>query len=366
MSTTTSPISVRVNSFNRISECTDQTSTRWSMTAVQLIPVCEQTEVKVGIDNTGKPTTELQPTPEVYAVATDGRQLAITKLDGLATESQLCPASLLEPHKPRERKTLELNGQWKSSTVSLKDQNTREVSSQMVEGRFPPVESVLPDITSDYVSVTIDVEILRQLVSAINQTDKKDDSSKVITLLLSVDDEKEVCGPIGVVGNVGFGVIMPATTNQEKYIGVFQSHVNRFKDNLTANTPERQAQVLALLNPENESLQAAAGIKPASELPTATVTELDPEEWDHKSKYLAIRAAHAGIGDVCLFPIGSEYFVYAQDAEPVAKALGLPLSVEWEGSDHELQVTSFQQSDLVNYFNQLGKANLFIKVMQPL
>lgn len=353
----TSPITVRVNSFNRISECTDQTATRWSMTAVQLIPVCERTEVKVGIDNTGKPTTELQPIAEVYAVATDGRQLAITKVDGLAVDSQLCPAALLEPHKPRERKTLELNGQWKASTESLKDQNTREVLSKLVEGRFPPVESVLPDITSDYVSVTLDVEILRTLVSAINLADKKDDGSKLVTLLLPVDDDKEVCGPVAVLGNIGFGVIMPATTSHDQSIGRFQSHVNRFKENLTANTEERKQAVLRMLNPD---------LYPVAETTVEETAVEDAEELAHRAKFDAITAVQDECGEISLFPVGNEYHAFKADAYSVAKAIGVPFDFEWQGSDHELVVASFMQADLVNYLGKFGKAGLFIAVQKPL
>lgn len=359
-----SPISVRITPTIKLLQCTDQESSRYALSALQIVPILETEQVQLGIDSKGQPTTETQPANRVYAIACDSRSLAIVQQPGLAADIALLPAKLADPAKAKHVKTVSLNGQWQADTTSIKTQETASVTKPICEGRFPRVTDVIP--RSDYSSIVIrlDAKILANLAAALTN-----DESKGIDLIIptTTKDGRVVFSedPVAVQGANGFGVIMPlgregasdAVAQTRDAVDRFETARKAFSDNCkrleTENTPERQAQVLAILNPD---------LQPAVSTPVVETVPESPEDIAHRAKFDAICAARQGHGEICLFPVGPEYHAFLQDAEPLAKALGLPLSVEYADTDHELTVASFMQADLAISFNKLAKSGLFIHV----
>lgn len=227
----TSPISVRINPTTKINGCTDKEASRYSLGSVQIVPIIQDERVVIGRNADMSQITERRPTNEVYAVATNGQIMAVNRIEGMAVETALCPAPMMKPEAARLRNKVSLNGRWESTSGKI---------APIPEGRFPRVADVLP--TARTVTMGITPELLKRLSDAIS-------TDGIVSLIFDVDQNNLVSGSIGVMGDNGFGVIMPTTSvvgTKDRY----SCAVKEFQDNMTAeNTDERKAAVLALLNP---------------------------------------------------------------------------------------------------------------------
>jgi len=359
-----SPISVRVTPSN-IGTCADMSATRWAMNGVQILPILRDESVAIGVKVDGTKLTERRPVNECYAVATDGIALAVTKLEGMAATPALCPAELLKkPAKAREITAVELNGQWKASTRKLSTSTVTDKTAPIIEGRFPPVKDILPAVTSSSVKLCLDASALARLaevISPILPGKHYTIEQGKVTLIFDVSKDGTVDSPIAIAGTTGFGVIMPCNADKNSARD-YRSEIEDFKHNLNeTNTEERQQRVIELLNPD-----LALKETPVEETPVEEIPAEDPAAVAHRAKFDAICTAKAGHGEICLFPVGAEYHAYLSDAEPLAAALELSVSVEYPDTDHELKIATFKQADLAISFNKLARAGLFIHVCNAL
>jgi hypothetical protein len=362
-----SPISVSVNPTVKLLQCTDQESSRYALSAVQIVPILETEQVQIGIDSAGSPVTETQPANRVYAVTCDSKTLVVVQQPGIAADIALLPGSLSGPAKAKHAKTVQLNGQWESQTTHVKTLETTSVTKPVCKGRFPRVQDVLPRLNYTSIVVRLDAKLLANMAAALTN-----DELKGVDLIIdTVNKDGRVVfseSPIAVCGVNGFGVIMPlgmegtdgAAEHAEAAVDKYESDRKAFTDNMSRlekeNTAERQAKVLSILNPDLAPTET-----PVEEIPAE-----DPAAVAHRAKFDAICAAKNGHGEICLFPVGAEYHAYLNDAEPLAAALELSVSVEYPDTDHELKIATFKQADLAISFNKLARAGLFIHVCNAL
>ena len=137
-----------------------------------------------------------------YLVATDGHCLAVAEATKAhITETSIIPTAVFSG---RKRQHLRREGDlWLSDS---------DKAAPPVEGNFPKVADVIPDIDEmgcsarPRVQLTIDAGILANLAKAIGEDDK-------VTLWLETDEQCHVAGPIAAAGPSGFGCIMPVETN---------------------------------------------------------------------------------------------------------------------------------------------------------
>lgn len=348
-----SPISVKVNPSNRITGCTDPESSRYALSGVMLVPVMDTEPVQIGVRIDSTPITETRPKNEVYAVATDSRCLAVTRMAGMAVETTLCPGKLLTPPAARTAKTVSLNGEWKAESVKLKSGETTASTQPPLEGRFPQIQDVIPRSFTNAVTVTLDAAILARLSDAVRSADKG------VTLIINVNDDQTTEDPICVLGDAGFGVIMPlsADTGAEHR---FSAERAEFLRHLITkeNTEERKAEVLRILNPD---------LYPVVETPVEETPVDDAEETAHRETFSKVTAIRAKYHETfCFFPFSNLYVAYQQDALQVAKLLGLPLDTEYQGTDHEMLSTCFMANDLDTYLLKLAKSGFRVAICESL
>ena len=335
-----SPISIRVNPTTKINGCTNKEATRYAISSVQIVPIIQDERVVLGRNVDGTQITERRPTNEVYAVATDGQIMAVNRLEGMAVEAALCPAPMMKPEAAKLRNKVTLNGRWESTAGKV---------APIPEGRFPRVADVLP--TARTVTMALTPELLKRLSDAIS-------TSGIVSLIFDVDQNNLVTSSIGVMGDNGFGVIMPAesvTGTNDRY----SCAVKEFQDNMVAeNTAERKSAVLAMLNPD----MAPKELQQPEPEPTPEVIA----ENAHRAMFAKITAVQDKGADCALFPVGSDYRVYKSDAYRVAKALGLKWDIEYHGTDHEMAVCSFPQADFTHHMTAFGLANIFVTLCEAI
>lgn len=269
----TSPITVRVNPSLKLSQCTVQESSRYALAGVMVEPVLGTESVAQGVDSDGKPCNFTdQPVNEVYVVATDSRCLAVTRQPGLAVDTAIMPGRFATPAKKTSKsKAVSLNGQWVSEETHRTKHTTESTALPIVEGRFPRYQDVLPRPSrGDTVSIRLDAELLSKVAQAITDgVDHKGIDLVFQTVQHDGQTHIDTDGPVGLAGINGVGAIMPidrVDQNTREPIGSYsaRSHtvsISRYRDFLDAmtanakaeNTPERKAQVLALLNPAAET-----------------------------------------------------------------------------------------------------------------
>ena len=169
-----------VTASRKIDSCCDVGSCRYLIGAVEIIPAS-------GADG------------GLWATATDGKCLSVVKTAGETEERKpyYLPAKLLRPSK--KPATAKLNGRWESA----------DRMADQPEGRYPQVQDVLPDC-ADRQTITLNADLLAQLAAAISA------NGNVTLLLPPVETDKNGKKPdyraaIGVVGDDGFGVLMPLT-----------------------------------------------------------------------------------------------------------------------------------------------------------
>ena len=270
----TSPITVRVNPTVKLAQCCDNESSRYALAGVLVEPIIGIEETTIGTNVDQSPIVKTEPLNEVYAIATDSRCLAITRQPGLAVESAIMPGRFATPAKKTSKaKSVSLNGEWRCDETHRKNHTTESMSLPIVEGRFPRYQDVLPDPRAGKtVSVRLDARILAKLSEALTD----DNEHKGIDLIFQCveSDGSTYIGDdaIMVAGINGIGAIMPlsrmehsfrtptatqAERNHHESLNRFvafheslRANANRLK---TENTEERRAQVLALLNPSQET-----------------------------------------------------------------------------------------------------------------
>lgn len=247
----TSPITARIVPSIHIQSCTDPDSSKYACGSVQIVPIRAVEDRTIGTNADMSPLTVKQPVNQVYAIATDQRCLAVTKLDGVAVDTCLCPAEICKP-APKSRKfgskVATLNGKWET---------THQTMAPIVEGRFPPVDKALPDSLDNCTVVRIDPRMLMRLCDALSNGEMK-------ALDLIIPTGADYGDPIGINGANGFGLLMPLDMSERKgksdtryaadsrdVIKEFESKVKAFREN---NSPkiddsERQAMAMAMLNP---------------------------------------------------------------------------------------------------------------------
>jgi len=147
---------------------------------------------------------------DAYAVATDGKCLAVAD----------CDASTLDPgrytvearHLPtlKKNRAMMIHGyEGNMQTVSAKD--ATDVEEVGNGAGFPPYADVLPDADTlagiDSGAVRVSATLLRKLLDAvIDPYGVGDDQHDTVWLLPSAKNSNR---PMVVIGNAGFGVLMP-------------------------------------------------------------------------------------------------------------------------------------------------------------
>lgn len=267
----TSPITVRVNPSLKLSQCTDQESSRYALAGVMVEPVLGTETIPQGIDANGKPCNFTdQPVSEVYVIATDSRCLAVTRQPGLAVDTAIMPGRFATPAKKTSvSKSVSLNGQWVSEETHRTKHTTESASQPIIEGRFPRYHDVLPDPRSGKtVSVRFDAAILAKLSEALTDTENKG-IDLIFQCVESGGSTHISDSPIMVAGANGIGAMMPcsrmdhsihvphsvrAERDHHESVNRYESYLSELRANAKrANTTERKSQVLAMLNPVAEN-----------------------------------------------------------------------------------------------------------------
>lgn len=258
-----SPVRARFRPMTSIAKCTDKESSRYALGAVQIAPVLETEPahtIEAPHDGEGPALGAMtativqeRPVAEVYAVATDSRILAVNRIPGMSAETYLCPATMATPAKNGHVKIAELNGEWRALSYKQKTKERAAVMADPVdpEMRFPRVADIVPHSFTNAFTVRLNAKLLATLADAIAVEDV-DSAAGAVTLIFSTD-KGTTDGVISVLGNAGFGAIMPISLEKstpEECQSDFISQATAFRNSMTGkNTPERQAAVLAILNP---------------------------------------------------------------------------------------------------------------------
>ncbi|MCC7425234.1 MAG: hypothetical protein IT428_33605 [Planctomycetaceae bacterium] len=177
-----SEIRAEVTIDRPLAQCTDQESTRYALSAVQIVPSSEK----------GK----------VWAAACDSRILALTKQEGRTDGPHLLPGQFAKPNG-KGKTFASLNGQWTVSGKNAKgipDGKPARLAPE-TEGRFPRTEDVVPECNGGDMVIGIDAALLANLATAIG------DNGKVELIIRGPNDA------IAVMGTHGIGVAMPVSVN---------------------------------------------------------------------------------------------------------------------------------------------------------
>lgn len=183
----------------------------------------------------------VSPAPDgkhVWLTACDSRTLACVKEPGTAIEPMACPAEAFKaPASKAKLPIYRENGHWvdRKNTIHPAEESP---------GRFPRADQVVPqDVTADYALLTIDAQLLLNLAKAINQPGGKydDKSATAISLLLPLDEYGVVNKTIGVLGNAGFGVIMPLASTGPRIAEDKADKVRAFRGYVTEYVAEFKA-----------------------------------------------------------------------------------------------------------------------------
>lgn len=154
-------------------------------------------------------------TPEGYAVATDGRIAACTKV-----EVQGLDAPTMIPKELGPKSKADLAAQYHANGKSQCDKHSSAKGQQRVEqadireGRFPKVGDIFQAVDAAAACIlALNAEYLWRLAQAINLPDSSD---VVVLLIPPPDQEGLVTNVVGVLANQeslaeahGFGVLMP-------------------------------------------------------------------------------------------------------------------------------------------------------------
>jgi hypothetical protein len=189
-----SEVRAKVEIETEIAKCCDQESTRYSLSALQLVPATDT---------------------EIYVTATNGRILAVNRCEGMTLGEQLIPGELVAKAPKGQAKRVEANGRLEVTTGRGAKLKT-VIGAAEVEGRFPMVAEVFPKIDSaeGWRTLTIRPAELIKLMGACSSFDQ-------ITLLIPPprvplaeskdDDVSQVDQAMPVWGDKGFGLVMPCT-----------------------------------------------------------------------------------------------------------------------------------------------------------
>lgn len=192
---TDSPITARFTVTSKIAAVTSDDNNRWVLNSVRVEPVRMMENVAIGRKaKTFEPITSRQPVAEVYTVATNGIALGIRREAGLASKECLLPNSLAKPGTKKQVNRVALNGRWESTTGKIAEETS---------GRYPAVKSIVEQMPTDSVVITLDAAQLRKLSDAIG-----DGSNHKISLIINPDSP----GVMGVISHADspstFGLLM--------------------------------------------------------------------------------------------------------------------------------------------------------------
>lgn len=185
----------------RIDKCCDPESMRFAIGGILVTPRSPDTQaVNVKGVRSGSPAT-------VFLTATDTRILAVTTAEGTASAPAMMPPQMIAKRKAKRSFTpaITLNGEWRvSDTVA---------PANSIEGRFPRAESVLPHVDGETcLVVSFNADYLAKLAAGIT-------TDGCVTLHIGIPQGKRFGmgsdSPIAVMGDAGFGVLMPHAAGDE-------------------------------------------------------------------------------------------------------------------------------------------------------
>jgi len=143
----------------------------------------------------------------VHCIATDVRVASIVETSGEVDGVRLIPKSLLRCPKRRVKQLALKGGQWhaKKGVIlggKFKSTSTVEkVAEEPQDSRFPPIETVIPDIGPEDTVLRLDARLLAKLAKAISETGQ-------VTLFFRDGQDA-----IAVAGSDGIGVLMQSNKN---------------------------------------------------------------------------------------------------------------------------------------------------------
>lgn len=152
----------------------------------------------------------------VWVSATDGRVAAVLKAraDGDLQGTSIVPAEVLPNRVKGGRILHNPDGRWE-------DPKSGKIG-EPIDGTFPPIADVLPDVTADKrygVAISLNCDLLHSLARAIGRQGSSDEAGAVVTLF--IDSPKKAIAVYGAPDRIG--VIMPVNleeSHRERFVSV--------------------------------------------------------------------------------------------------------------------------------------------------
>ena len=140
----------------------------------------------------------------VYAVATCGRQITISTVDGNVTEPVLVPEDALA--KTKSGAVVRINRDNNDVMIESRTPKGKVIADvHPLRGSFPPIDDIVPKVADDAILITLDAEVLLKAARAVTH-DPNNETARV-TLFIN-RRLKQQNKAIAILGKDGFGVIM--------------------------------------------------------------------------------------------------------------------------------------------------------------
>ena len=137
----------------------------------------------------------------VWVSATDGRVAAVLKAraDGELEGASIVPSEVLPNRVNGGRILHNPDGRWE-------DPKSGKIG-EPIEGTFPPVGDILPDVTADKrygVAIGLNCDLLHSLARAIGRQGSSDEAGAVVTLF--IDSPKKAIAVYGAPDRIGVSI----------------------------------------------------------------------------------------------------------------------------------------------------------------
>lgn len=163
----------------------------------------------------------------VWLTATDNRFAVMIPAGGSAQDATLAPPRIFAKRGGTRKKPLSIvrNGEWRSGELA--------VPLAMNAGRYPQLHHAAPDFSMrESIVVRIDAKRLALLADAI-----RGNVADVALIIPHPDQCQTVSSCIGVLGENGFGLIMPVShrrNGSQQYVSEYQSQRELYRADFNA------------------------------------------------------------------------------------------------------------------------------------
>jgi hypothetical protein len=270
-----------------LAKVVDAGSTRYALSGAHVVPHAEFPD-------------------EAFAAATNTKVLVISKLKGVVTGTHLVPHTALPQTAAECGCETVLNGERYEFTKQTRKGPEMRFEKEL-EGRFPAVENVLPQLgCAEYerlVAVTLDPQLLLNLALALGVNDEASGITLLLPVQLTEDGELSAtqrCGsPVACVANGNIGLIMPMSPDSpaeheravETYESVRQSYVTALEVSRHSTDSNKAGHDLDAI-----VMAVAADViasKPALESPVAVVSQDVADAFDmHELPHTEVLETH--------------------------------------------------------------------------